>query len=94
MDAVQLDFGKETQRRLTWLDSAEAERHLTAGQFPAGSMGPKVRAAVRFVRHGGGRVAVITTPPLVVDTLGSTDPADESVGTRITHVDSRQRALT
>lgn len=92
VDAVQLDFGKQTQRRLTWLDSAEAERHLSAGQFPSGSMGPKVRAAIRFVR-GGDRVAVITTPRLVVDTLRSTDPDDETVGTRIFHVDSRQGAL-
>lgn len=94
VDAVQLDFGKETQRRLTWLDFAEAERHLTAGQFPAGSMGPKVRAATRFVRRGENRVAVITTPRLVVDTLGSTDPADESVGTRITDAYSWRGALT
>jgi len=94
VDAVQLDFGKATQRRLTSLDSAEAERHLAEGQFPAGSMGPKVRAAVRFVRGGDGRVAVITSPGLVVDTLGSTTPADESVGTRITHVESRSGALT
>ena len=57
-------------------------------------MGPKVRAAIRFVERGGGRVAVITTPRLVVDTLGSTDPADEPVGTRIIHVDSRLGALT
>jgi carbamate kinase len=92
VDAVQLDFGKQTQRRLTWMTSEEAEQHLTAGQFPAGSMGPKVRAGVRFVGGGGGRVAVITTHRLVVDTLGSSDPYDESVGTRIVHADSRQGA--
>ena len=94
VDAVHLDYGKETQRRRTWMTSEEAEQHLTAGQFPAGSMGPKGRAAVRFVGGGGDRVAVITTHRLVVDTLGSTDPTDESVGTRIVHVDTRQGALT
>lgn len=93
VDAVQLDFGKETQRRLTWIDTEEAKRHLLAGQFPAGSMGPKVSAAVRFVERGGGRVAVITTPNLVVDTLNNRDPANESVGTRVVHEDSRQGAL-
>lgn len=91
VDAVALDYGKRTQRPLTWLDTAEAERLLSVGQFPAGSMGPKVRAAVRFVRHGGS-IAVITTPRLVVDTLSSTDPGDETVGTRIVRVDSRQGA--
>jgi carbamate kinase len=89
VDAVQLDFGTDTQRHVTWMDSAEAGRHLAAGQFPAGSMGPKVASAMRFVDGGGGRVAVITTPRLVVDTLDSTDPTDEAVGTRIVHVDSR-----
>jgi carbamate kinase len=91
--AVQLDFGKPTQRRLTWMDSEEAATHLTAGQFPPGSMGPKVSAAVRFVERGSGRVAVISTPELVADTLDNTDPANESVGTRIIHVDGRQGAL-
>jgi carbamate kinase len=93
VDAVLLDFGTEVQRRLTWIDSEEAERHLTAGQFPAGSMGPKVRAAVRFVERGAGRVAVITTPELVVDTLDNTDPTNDSVGTRITRAASQQGAL-
>ncbi len=93
VDAVQLDFGKKTQRRLTWIDTEEAERHLMAGQFPAGSMGPKVSAAVRFVERGGGRVAVITTPTLVADTLNNHDPANESVGTRIVPENSRQGAF-
>lgn len=92
VDAVQLDFGKDTQRRLTWADAAEAERHLEAGQFPPGSMGPKVRAAISFTRRGG-QVAVITTPELVVDTLSSKDPTDTSLGTRITSVASPHGAL-
>jgi carbamate kinase len=93
VEAVQLDFGKKTQRRLTWIDSEEAQEHLTAGQFPAGSMRPKVSAAVRFVERSGGRVAVITTPELVVETLGNEDPANESVGTRIIHADTQHGAL-
>jgi carbamate kinase len=93
VDAAQLDFGKKTQRRLTWIDTEEAKRHLMAGQFPAGSMGPKVSAAVRFVERGGGRVAVITSPNLVLDTLHNQDPANESVGTRLVHEDSRTGAF-
>lgn len=93
VDAVQLDFGQPTQRRLTWVDSDEAGRHLRAGQFPAGSMGPKVAAAIGFVERGGGRSAVITTPELVVDTVGNTDPTNPSVGTRIIPADSRLGAL-
>jgi carbamate kinase len=92
VDAVQLDFGRNTQRPLTWANAAEAERHLEAGQFPPGSMGPKVRAAISFVRRGG-QLAVITSPRLVVDTLASDDPTDQSVGTRITSVINRTEAL-
>jgi carbamate kinase len=92
VDAVQLDFGRDTQRPLTWVNAAEAERHLDAGQFPPGSMGPKVRAAISFVRRGG-QLAVITSPRLVVDTLANDDPADPSLGTRITSVTSRSGAL-
>jgi carbamate kinase len=82
VDAVHLDFGKPTQRRLGCIDAAEAERHLVEGQFPEGSMGPKVRAATQFV-HRGGRVSVITTAERVLDTLNSPEAADETLGTRI-----------
>jgi carbamate kinase len=91
VDAVLLDFGRPTERRLTRLDAAEAERHLADGHFPEGSMGPKVRAATRFVR-GGGQVAVITTSRLAAATLRSSDGADESVGTRIVPLDDREGA--
>jgi carbamate kinase len=82
VEAVLLDFGKQTQRRLTVVEAAEIERHLSEGQFPEGSMGPKVRAAIRFVRRAG-RTAVITTAQLAERTLHSTDPTDQTVGTRI-----------
>lgn len=82
VEAVLLDFSRPTQRRVTWLTTAEAERHLADGQFPEGSMGPKVRAATRFVDRGG-RLSVITTAELAAATLDNTDPADESAGTRI-----------
>jgi len=90
--AVQLDFGKPTQRPLTSVDVDEAEKYLDAGQFPPGSMGPKMRAATRFIRNGG-ELAVITSPQLVVATMRSQDPADRSVGTRITRAASRNEAI-
>ena len=52
------DFGTPRARRLDRLTAAEAERMLGAGQFPAGSMGPKVRATVRFVRATGRRAVI------------------------------------
>lgn len=47
---VALDFGKPTQRFVDRLTVAEAEKHLADGQFPPGSMGPKIEAAIQFVR--------------------------------------------
>ena len=59
VDAVYADWGKPTQRRLARLSPGEAERLDREGAFGEGSMAPKVRAAVDFVRHTGGR-AIIT----------------------------------
>ncbi|MET1128551.1 MAG: carbamate kinase [Thermoproteota archaeon] len=58
VEFVYLDFGKPTQRALTKLTVSEAKRYLAEGQFPPGSMGPKVEAAVMFVEGGGEWAAV------------------------------------
>ena len=42
--------------------------HLAAGQFPAGSMGPKVESALRFL-DGGGRRSIITSLERLPDAL-------------------------
>ncbi len=57
-DSVYLNFGKPDQLSLGELKVDDAERYLKAGQFPAGSMGPKIEAAVQFIRHGGDRVLI------------------------------------
>ena len=58
IDQVALDFGKPTQRWIEHMDLAEARRHLNDGQFPPGSMGPKIEAAIQFVEGGGKGVCV------------------------------------
>ena len=83
VDQVALDYGTESERPIGTISADEAEGHLLAGQFPAGSMGPKVAAAVRFLR-GGGKLAVITSPPHLAAALDGRD------GTRI--VPTRARA--
>jgi carbamate kinase len=62
VDRVWLGFGTARQRAVDAMTVDEAERHLADGEFPPGSMGPKVTSAIRFVRAGGRR-AVITSPP-------------------------------
>jgi carbamate kinase len=73
---VALDFGKPTQKFLDRLTIKEAKQHLAAGQFPPGSMGPKVEAAVSFL-EGGGEHAVIT------DLAGLVAAVAGKAGTRI-----------
>jgi carbamate kinase len=59
IDAVYADFGTPRQRALGTLSVREAEALDRAGALGEGSMAPKVRAAVDFVRRTGGR-AIIT----------------------------------
>lgn len=56
---VAVDFGKPTQRELDHLTVAQARTGLAEGQFPAGSMGPKIESAIQFI-EGGGESCVIT----------------------------------
>lgn len=55
---VAIDFEKPSQRTVDRLTVAEAQRHLAEGQFPAGSMGPKIEAAIQFVTRGGKQVLI------------------------------------
>jgi carbamate kinase len=58
VDSVCLNYGKRNQKALARMSSKEAERHLRRGQFSAGSMGPKVEAAVEFARSSGHDVII------------------------------------
>ena len=55
---VAIDFEKPTQRAVDRFTVAEAQRYLAEGQFPAGSMGPKIEAAIQFVTRGGAQVLI------------------------------------
>lgn len=55
VDAVYLDFATDRQRALGAVTLSEAERFVSDGHFPKGSMGPKVEAIVGFLRRGGRR---------------------------------------
>lgn len=68
VDKVAIDFKKPTQRELDRLTVAEAQKYLDEGQFPAGSMGPKIAAAIDFLQAGG-REVIITQPHLLEDAI-------------------------
>jgi carbamate kinase len=76
VERVSLDYGTRWQRDMARLTVTDADGLLAAGEFPPGSMGPKVESAVRFVR-GGGSSAVITCAEQLLDGV------DGSGGTRI-----------
>ena len=83
VDRVMLDYGQPTQSELGTITAADAARYLAEGQFPPGSMGPKMEAALRFLAEGG-ELAVITSPDLLAVTLsGTLTSAGARSGTRI-----------
>ncbi len=77
VERVAIDFGTPQERSLDTMTIAQARAHMADGQFPAGSMGPKVDAAIRFV-EGGGREAIITSLDKTAEALAGT------TGTRVT----------
>lgn len=58
VDKVSLDYSKPTQRNLDRLKLRDAERYLGEGHFPPGSMGPKIEAAIEFLKSGGKKVVI------------------------------------
>ena len=88
VSAVKLDFGTPAEREVGEITTEEALRHLADGQFPEGSMGPKVRAAAEFVTDPG-RLSAITSPELVYATLDETESA--ILGRRGTRIVDRRR---
>ena len=62
VEKVALDFGSPGERPIDRMTLTEARRHLAEGQFPAGSMGPKIESMIEFVEATGGR-GLVTDPP-------------------------------
>jgi carbamate kinase len=65
---VALNFGMPDEKFLRKIDIKAAERYITEGHFPAGSMAPKVEAAIQFIRNNGKR-AVITSIEEIVSAV-------------------------
>jgi carbamate kinase len=71
-----LNYRRPNETPIDKLTLSEARHYLDAGQFPAGSMGPKIEAAIDYLPHGGQRV-IITSPEKLIDAL------DGKTGTHI-----------
>lgn len=73
---VAINFGKDNQEFLSSMTITEAKKHMADGQFPAGSMGPKIEAALRFVENSQGEAIITSIDKLKEALQGNT-------GTRI-----------
>jgi carbamate kinase len=76
VEQVYINYNKPEQKALGRISVEEAEGYLNEGHFLAGSMGPKVQAAVRFAKWSK-KEAIITSLDKAVDAL------DGKTGTHI-----------
>ncbi len=72
VDRVALHFGTDAQKDLERLSIEEAQFFLDQGEFPKGSMGPKIQAAINFINDGGKDV-IITSIDKAVRALKGED---------------------
>ncbi len=68
---VCINFNTPQEKSLDRMTIAEAKRYLEEGQFPDGSMGPKVKAAIHFVEHSGKDTIITKTTMLGIDNGGT-----------------------
>jgi carbamate kinase len=68
---VCINYNTPQEKSLDRMTIAEAKKYLEEGQFPDGSMGPKVRAAIHFVEHSGKDTIITKTTMLGIDNGGT-----------------------
>ncbi|MEI6174036.1 MAG: carbamate kinase [Bacteroidota bacterium] len=68
---VCINFNTPQEKALDRMTIAEAKRYLEEGQFPDGSMGPKVKAAIHFVERSGKDTIITKTTMLGIDNGGT-----------------------
>jgi len=78
VEKAKLNFGKPGEEEVGQITLSQAKQYSAEGHFLAGSMGPKVKACIRFLEWGG-KKAIITSLDKAVEALGG------KTGTIITH---------
>jgi len=68
VDNVYLSFGTENQEILRIITTSDVEKLYNKGEFQQGSIGPKIKAALHFLKYHGKKV-VITSIPCIKDAL-------------------------
>ena len=72
VDKVAIAYHKPEQQWLPNLTLESARRYLQAGEFPPGSMGPKIEAALDFIENGG-EECIITSTEKIADAVEGND---------------------
>jgi carbamate kinase len=73
VDKVAINYNKPNQIDLDLITAAQAEEYMAQGHFAAGSMLPKIKAAIKFVKSNPGRKAIISSPYKAVEALEGRD---------------------
>lgn len=68
VEQVFLNYTQPGRQPIARMRLSEAQAHLDAGQFPPGNMGPKISAAITFLRAGGKEV-IITSPERLLEAV-------------------------
>ena len=61
VDRVYLNYGTPDEKPIGIMTAKQAEEYLSQGQFPPGSMGPKIKAAIEYIQSGGKEVLITST---------------------------------
>jgi len=64
VNRVYLNYGKPDETPITTMTVEEAQEYLSQGQFPAGSMGPKIKAAIEYIQSNGKEVLITSASHL------------------------------
>ena len=68
---IYKDFGKPTQEKLEFLNYADTMKYLEAGMFAEGTMAPKIKACLNFIKNGGEKSVITEAKKLEDKSYGS-----------------------
>lgn len=58
VERVYLNYGQADEKAINVMGVDQAQTYLSQGQFPPGSMGPKIKAAIEYIQNGGKEVLI------------------------------------
>jgi carbamate kinase len=68
---IYKDFGKPTQEKLEFLNYADTVKYLESGTFAEGTMAPKIKACLYFIKNGGDKSVITEAKKLEDKSYGS-----------------------